>query len=248
MRYPRRGMHFANAAFDVVVVGTSAGGIDALLNVLGKLPADFTAPIAVVTHLRRGAISVLPSVLQRCTRLDVRWAEQGARLRSGTVHVAPPDRHLLIGASNRMVLAAGPDVNYTCPAADPLFESAAECFGPRTLGVVLTGCGRDGGAGAAAIRRAGGAVIAQDAATSAHFGMPSSAIQLRAVAFVLPLDVIPAALVSLVMLPGVASHFGLSAVWPHPPPGLRRPLRRRVAARERGAAGTAAPVIASAAS
>jgi two-component system chemotaxis response regulator CheB len=149
-------------------------------------------------------------VLKWRTSLAVRWAEHGLRPRPRTLYVAPPDRHLEVSGRRTFALSDAPKLHGTRPAADPLFQSAARVYGPRCLGVVMTGMGRDGLAGAGAIREAGGTVLAQDRATSAASSMPGAVADAGHARFVLPLSTLAPALVSLVMVPGGASLFGVS--------------------------------------
>jgi two-component system chemotaxis response regulator CheB len=203
------------AGFDVVVVASSLGGRAALERVLAPLPADFPAPVLVVQHLSDRGPSLLPALLARRVHLAVRPALAGERLRAGTVYVAPPGRHLVVardcrsGGEAEVGLCDGPRVSFARPAADRLFASAAEAFGARTLGVVLTGRLFDGAAGAAAIRAAGGVVLAQDPATCEAPDMPRAAIRRRVVDLVLPPGALGAALIGLVMVPGVPALLGL---------------------------------------
>ena len=196
--------------FEVVVVASSLGGVGTLERVLSLIPADFPVPIVVVQHLSSACPSYLAEVLGYGTELRVVWAAQGERLRPRTVHLAPPDRHLRVGPHSACVLSDEHRVNWARPAADPLFESAAAYFGARALAVVLTGRLDDGAAGALAVRRAGGVVIAQDPVTCAAAGMPLAAIRRGAVDFVLPPVVIAHALVSLVTVPGAPALFGVA--------------------------------------
>jgi two-component system chemotaxis response regulator CheB len=201
---------FPSAAFDVVVVAASLGGRQALEPVLGPLPGDFPAPIMVVQHLSPSAPNhLLPALLAPQTRLRVKQAEPGERLRGATVYVAPPGRHLLVVRDGVCECSDGPRISAARPAADLLFASAADTFGARTLGVLLSGRLHDGAAGAAAIRRAGGVVLAQDPATCRAPEMPCAAIRSGAAQLVLPPATIAAALVGLVAVPGVRELFGL---------------------------------------
>lgn len=196
--------------FEMVVVGASAGGTGALGALLGQLPDDFGAPVVVVQHRQAGAQTWLHQILGRRTGLCVREARDGDLPRAGCVYVAPPGLHLRVGAGGALALDGGPPVNFTRPAADPLFASAAELYGGRVLGVVLTGRGRDGAAGAAAVRRRGGVVLVQDPATCAAPSMPQAVLAGGGADFVLPVEKLGHALVSLVMAPSVsAALFGL---------------------------------------
>jgi two-component system chemotaxis response regulator CheB len=172
-----------------VVVAASAGGLVALAGVFSTLPRDFPLPIAVVQHLDPDRPSLLASLLARRTALHVKQAEQHDRLRPGVVYVAPPDYHMIIGATRTIGLSQTERVHFLRPCADRLFQSAAEhCR--RVLAVILSGTGTDGSAGAGAVRAAGGVVLVQDEASSAFFGMPHAAIDAGVVDRVLPLGAI----------------------------------------------------------
>ncbi len=141
---------FPDAAFDVVVVAASLGGLPALGAVAGALPEHFAAPVVAVLHRSAALRPYLGvEVMARLCNVGVRGAGEGDALRAGVLHLAPPDRHTVVTPEQTLALSDGPKVNFTRPAADPLFTSAAAAFGPRTLGVVLTGRGSDGTAGAA---------------------------------------------------------------------------------------------------
>jgi two-component system chemotaxis response regulator CheB len=186
------------AAFDVVTIAASAGGLRALSDVLSALPPDFPAALAVVQHLDPRHRSLMADILRRRTRLEVKQAEDGDRLRVGTVYVAPPDRHLLVNQDGSLTLAQTELVHFLRPSADLLFESVAASFAHRAIAVVMTGTGSDGSMGIRAVKKMGGTVIAQDEATSEFFGMPAAAIATGSVDFVLPLPEIAPALVTLV--------------------------------------------------
>jgi two-component system, chemotaxis family, protein-glutamate methylesterase/glutaminase len=148
-------------------------------------------------HLVANHPSVLQNVLSRATRLPVEWATAGAHLEGGHIYVAPPAFHSIFGTEGELELDEGPPVHFVRPAADRLLASCAAVYGDGTVAVVLTGSGVDGAAGAEAVKAAGGTVIAQDEATSEHFGMPGAAIATGAVDTVLPLGEIAAELVRL---------------------------------------------------
>ena len=171
----------------VVVVAASAGGIEALENILPALPGDFGAPIVLVLHRtpRRGEL--LAKVLARFTTLTVKDAEDGEALLPGTVYVAPADQHASITDDRHLALHDQKKINFVSSSAEPLFRSAAAVYGAGAVGVVLTGSGRNGAGGARAVRDAGGTVLVQDEATSRHFGMPRAAIEAGAATSVLPL-------------------------------------------------------------
>jgi len=188
-----------DAAFDLVALASSAGGLGALSEVLSALPRQFPAAIAVVQHLDPRHRSLMAQILSGRTSLTVKQAEEGDKLEPGSVYIAPPDRHLLINAGGTVTLTQSEMVHFVRPSADLLFESVAASYKDRAIAVVLTGSGTDGKMGSQAIKKMGGTVIAQDEATSEFFGMPGAAIETGSVDFVLPLQEIAAALVTLVM-------------------------------------------------
>ena len=141
----------------------------------------------------------MADILSRRTPLRVKQAEEGEQVGLATVYIAPPNRHLLVNPDGTLSLTQSKLVHFLRPSADLLFESVAASYGERAIAVVLTGTGSDGAMGVQAIKKMGGTVIAQDEATAEFFGMPGAAIQSGSVDFVLPLDEIAIALVTLVM-------------------------------------------------
>ena len=186
------------ASFDIVVVAASAGGLAALSAVVSTLPVDFPATVVLVQHLDPRHRSLIDDILSRRTKLEVRQVAPGDHLEPGTVFVAPPDYHVLVNADGTFTLSQSELVHFVRPSADLLFESAAGSYGDRVIAVVLTGTGSDGSMGAKAVKQSGGTVIAQDRETAQFFGMPESAIKTGSVDFVLPLDEIGPAIVTLV--------------------------------------------------
>jgi len=195
---PDRRAHRASRGFDIVAIAASAGGLSALTAVLGSLPEDFSATVVVVQHLDPRHRSLMPQIIGRRSRLPVLAAADGAELEPGHIYLAPPDRHLLVNGDGTISLTETELVNFVRPSADLLFESVAAAYGERAIAVVLTGTGHDGSIGVTAIKKRHGTVIAQDEASSQFFGMPSAAIKTGAVDFVLSLDEMPLALVTLV--------------------------------------------------
>lgn len=179
----------------LIVMGASAGGLDALKVVLGQLPPDLPAPVLLVQHI--GAYSFqLPTILSRCCAIPVRYAGQNEVLAAPVVLVAPPGLHMTVAPGpgpgpaqgyGRVRLLQGPRINYAIPAIDPLLASAAQAYGPAVVGVVLTGYLHDGAAGLQAIKACGGVAIVQDPAEAVAPDMPVSAIEAGQVDHVLPL-------------------------------------------------------------
>ncbi|HET9593957.1 MAG TPA: chemotaxis-specific protein-glutamate methyltransferase CheB [Anaeromyxobacteraceae bacterium] len=184
----------AAARRELVVIGASLGGPRALATVLKALPPEFPAPIAVVQHIAEGFTDGLAGWLAQESRLDVATARDGELLRPGRVLLAPSGRHLVVQRPGVARLSDAPPLDTFRPSVTPLFRSAAEAYGPRACGVLLTGMGRDGADGLLALRDAGALTVVQDEATSAVFGMPRAAIELGAAERVLPLGEIAAAL------------------------------------------------------
>ena len=186
------------STYEVIAIATSAGGLKALSQVLAALPADFPPAIVVVQHLDPRHRSLMADILGRRSRLPVKQAQEGDKLRPGAVFIAPPNRHLLVNPDGSLTLTQTELVHFVRPSADLLFESVAGSFKDRAIAVVLTGTGSDGSMGVRAIKKMGGTVLAQDEATSEFFGMPNAAIQTGCVDFVLSLGDIPPALITLI--------------------------------------------------
>ncbi|HUP64742.1 MAG TPA: chemotaxis protein CheB [Thermoanaerobaculia bacterium] len=178
---------------DLVVIGCSLGGLQALQKILTRLSDDVDVPIAIAQHRHRDSSSMLTDVLQRSTRYEVSDAEDQEPIRRGRIFLAPADYHLLVGDGVFHLSTEGP-VHYSRPSIDLLFESAAEAFGERLLGILLTGANRDGASGAMRIRRAGGGMLVQDPKTAEAPAMPTAAIEEGAATRVLLLEEIAEAI------------------------------------------------------
>jgi two-component system chemotaxis response regulator CheB len=181
---------------DLIVIGASAGGVEALKTVVAGLPADLPAAILVVLHVPSHAHSELPRILSRISRLPVAHAVEDRALAPGTITIAPPDHHLTV-RGERIRLSRGPQVNGHRPAVDPLFQTAASSMKNRVIGVILSGALDDGAAGTLEIKSAGGITIVQDPSDALYPGMPRSVLQLTEVDHILPASQIPNALVEL---------------------------------------------------
>lgn len=171
-----------------VVIAASTGGPAALLAIAPELPADLPAAVVVVQHMPAAYTGALAAALAARCPLPVREAADGEWLRRGTVYINPGGQHLTLAPGGRVVLHPPPTPDGQCPSADLAMMSVARRAGTQCIGVILSGMGHDGAAGARAVRRAGGLVIAQDEATSVVYGMPRAAIETGAVNAVVALD------------------------------------------------------------
>ena len=190
----------ASARHDIIVVGASIGGIEALTSLLSQLPGSFPASILIVLHLHPESPSVLDRILSSRTNLTVKFAQEGEVLRHGSAYLAPPDQHLLV-KDGKALLSHGPRENRSRPAIDPLFRSAAVAYGSRVVGVILSGLLDDGTAGLQAIKECGGVAVAQDPKDAQYADMPISAIENVEVDHVVPLADMGALLARLVEMP-----------------------------------------------
>ena len=181
-------------------MAASVGGLHALSVILGGLPADFPAAIAIVMHLSPEHKSILAEILNRRTHLVVKQAHTGDVLCPSRVFVAPPNHHLFVATGGRLKLSSSQaeKVHYARPSAEPLFASVAAIYQQRAVAVVLTGGDGDGSFGVQIIKDRGGKVIAQDRPTSQDFSMPETSIKTGDVDYILPLDGIAPKLIELV--------------------------------------------------
>jgi two-component system, chemotaxis family, protein-glutamate methylesterase/glutaminase len=174
------------ATLDTIVIGASAGGVQALTKLVADLPANLPAAVFIVLHVPANSPSLLPGILARDAKLQVDHATDDEPIQRGRVYVAPPDQHLLIEAGH-VKLVHGPKENLHRPSIDALFRSAARWAGPRVIGVVLTGARDDGTAGMRAIKLRGGITIVQDPTEAPFPSMPMSVMQEIRVDYSLPL-------------------------------------------------------------
>lgn len=205
---------------DMVVLGASAGGVEALRQLVRVLPADFPAAILVVMHLAPGATSALPHILARAGVLPAVAAAHGRPLSPGVIHVAPPDRHLLIDDGVQF-LSQGPTESGHRPAVNATFRSAAVAAGPAAIGVVLSGALDDGALGLCSIVERGGVAMVQDPEEALYPGMPESALARTSTEHVYPVELLGKVLDKLVRTP--VSTAGV------PPPSPALLLEDRIA-------------------
>ncbi|HWQ33354.1 MAG TPA: chemotaxis protein CheB [Blastocatellia bacterium] len=182
---------------DIIVIGTSMGGIEALKTLVSGLPPDLPASILIVLHVSPESPGILPGILNRAGRLPASNATDREPVVPGRIYVAPPDRHLLV-ERDLVRVTYGPKENRFRPAIDPLFRSAARAYGPRVIGVILTGLLDDGTAGLWAIKQRGGTAVVQDPLDALAPSMPRSALSHVKVDYCLPLREIASLLSRLV--------------------------------------------------
>ncbi len=163
-------------SYEAIVMGVSAGGLEALKTILPALPENFVVPIIVVQHRNERTDEFLVTYLDRMCKLAVREPEDKEPIRAGHVYIAPGGYHLLVELDKSFSLSEDARVNYSCPSIDVLFESAADAFASGVIGVVLTGANSDGANGLKAIKEKGGIAIVQDPATAEAKTMPQTAL------------------------------------------------------------------------
>jgi two-component system chemotaxis response regulator CheB len=224
----------AGRSFHVIAMAASAGGLKALSVILGGLPADFPAAIAIVMHLSPDYKSILADILTSRTHLSVKQAHTGDILCHSSVFIAPPNHHLFVAKGGRLKLSssAAEKVHYARPSAEPLFASVADIYQKNAIAVVLTGGDGDGSFGVQIIKQQGGKVIAQDRPTSENFSMPETSIKTGDVDFILPLNEIATKLIELVIAGKAAENGRMTAKkrMHKPKPALAKLVRSRFAA------------------
>lgn len=204
---------------DIVVVGASAGGVEALEQFVAGFPPEVGAAIFVVLHVMPGGTSVLAQILQRRTELKCMAARNDDPIERGRIYVAPPDHHMLVHEGG-VVLTHGPRENGHRPAVDPLFRSAARAFGRRVIGVVLSGALDDGTAGLRMIADTGGCALVQDPAEAVYSSMPRSALHYVPSARALPVSDIAARICEMIDRP---------VTTPDPEPPAQIPAEEKIA-------------------
>ena len=173
---------------DAIVIGASAGGVEALSILLPALSAGLRAPLIIVLHLPRERPSLLAGIFAPKCALQVKEAEDKMRVAPGTVYFAPPDYHLLLDDGPQFALSIDELVHFSRPSIDVLFESAADIYAERLMGIILTGANDDGAAGLAAVHRAGGVTLVQEPGSAQAPLMALAALKRTAADFVLPLE------------------------------------------------------------
>ncbi len=163
--------------YDFVVIGVSAGGMEALSRIIPELPGDFPLPVSIVQHVKKGTDDFLANYLNSLSSLRVKEAAWREKIKPGTVYIAPAGYHLLIEKDRTFGLSVDPAVNFAIPSIDVLFETAAGVYGPKLVGVVLTGANRDGSNGLKKIKENGGMAIVQNPDDARNPEMPRSAIE-----------------------------------------------------------------------
>jgi two-component system chemotaxis response regulator CheB len=184
--------------YRAIVIGTSAGGIEASIQILGRLPAHCALPVILVQHLHKEQDRSLVRFYDERVPLKVEEAEEKEQIQAGHIYVAPPDYHLLIERDKTFSLSMDEKVNYSRPSIDVLFESAADAYGAALIGVLMTGANHDGALGLQRIKEYGGLTLVEDPATAKFSEMPRSALACTEVDHVLPLNELGNLLFSLV--------------------------------------------------
>ncbi|AVU76853.1 chemotaxis protein CheB [Pseudomonas sp. Fig-3] len=172
-------MHRSRSPIQAIVVGASAGGVEALLKVFGQLPKGFGVPILVVLHLPDERDSQMAQVFGHRLAIPVQEAQDKQNIQPGTLYVATPGYHLSVEADRSLSLSLEEPVHHSRPSIDVLFESAADAFGPNLLAVVLTGANNDGAQGLAKVRELGGITVVQDPGEAQVSTMPEAALALQ---------------------------------------------------------------------
>jgi two-component system chemotaxis response regulator CheB len=178
---------------DIVVIGASRGGVAALIEIVAALPPGLQSTLLIVQHT--SPPSQLPAILSRAGPLPAEHGRNGTHIECGRIYVAPPDHHMTVGPNGFIQLNHGATENYTRPAADPLFRSAASIYGSRVIGIVLTGGGSDGTQGLIAVEQAGGLAIVEAPGDALDPSMPLNALLHDNPNFCLPLGEIPGVIV-----------------------------------------------------
>jgi two-component system chemotaxis response regulator CheB len=183
---------------DIIVIGTSSGGVEAILTLMSALPRDLPAAILIVLHVPATGPSLMPQLIATRTGWPALHPRDGDEIKNGVVYMAPPDYHVTVSGDSRVHVTRGPKENRHRPAVDPLFRSAAVAFGPRVIGVILTGALDDGTAGLQAVKSCGGTTVVQHPEDALVRGMPENALHYVEVDHCVPLAKLGALLSELV--------------------------------------------------
>lgn len=183
--------------YEAIVIGVSAGGMNALKTISSALPGNFTTPIIIVQHISAHSDSYWINLLNEKSLLTVKEADEKEKIEKGTIYIAPPNYHLLIEKDKTFSLTIGERVNFARPSIDVLFESAAEAYTDKLIGMVLTGSNHDGTKGIKRIKEYGGLAIIQDPKTAESPYMPKSAIDAIKPDYILSLENIVALLIKM---------------------------------------------------
>ncbi|WP_026889857.1 chemotaxis protein CheB [Clostridium beijerinckii] len=184
--------------YRAIVIGASAGGMDAIKKILITLPRSFAAPVIIVQHLNSHSNGYIVKYLKELCKINVKEADEKEGILPGNVYIAPPNYHLLIEKDETLSLTVDNKENYSRPSIDVLFESAAEVYRYELIGIILTGANKDGSNGLRRIKELGGITIVQDPDTAEAYFMPKSAISTTKVDYILTLDKINAKIIELV--------------------------------------------------
>jgi len=187
----------SKSKYEVVVIGVSSGGLEALLQIIPKLPKDFELPIIIVNHMLPDADNFLVNFLNEKSQLNVMEAMEKERINKGKVYLAPANYHLLVEPDKTLSLSVDPPLNHSRPSVDILFETAAYAYSGKLIGVVLTGANFDGTIGLNKIKQTGGLTIVQDPQTAKSKAMPRSAIDQVNPHHIIPLNKIASFIVKL---------------------------------------------------
>jgi len=183
--------------YEAIVIGTSSGGMNALKFLFSSLPVDFSIPIIIVQHISPRSDNQWIKLLNINSKLYLKEADEKEKIEHGKVYIAPPNYHLMIERNKTFSLTIDERVNYSRPSIDVLFESAAEAYKNKLIGVILTGSNNDGTNGIKRIQECGGLTIAQDPETAESSYMPASAIAINQPDYILSLEEITALLIKL---------------------------------------------------
>ncbi len=173
--------------YEAIVLGISAGGMEALTHIIPRLPADFALPVVIVQHMHSASDDFLAHYLDEKSFLKVKQADEKEEILPGVAYFAPPNYHLMVEDDRRFSLSIDAPVNYARPSIDVLFETAADVYGTKLVGVILTGANSDGSHGLSKIKESGGLTVVQDPETAEMDVMPKAAIAAADVDYILPL-------------------------------------------------------------